>query len=198
LAGQPVLQQRAALQQETWIPGPVQRLLENRRDSGGVMWPGASAAPLSGLDRLRDPAGIEDAFRRINLLLGDDPAGVVGAVKELIEATAKTVLNEMAQSIPPNADLPALVGAAQKALGLTPSGTGSVDSSEPVKKVLGGLKGIAIGLGELRNAEGSGHGRAKASGLEARHARLALNAGRTWCEIVLDTFIDPRAPWRKR
>lgn len=53
---------------------------------------GGALSSLSGLDGLRDASGIRDAFRRIELLLDSDPAGVVGAVKELIEATAKTVL----------------------------------------------------------------------------------------------------------
>jgi len=67
-----------------------------------------------------------------------------------------------------------------------------------VKKILGGLKSVAIGISELRNREGSGHGRTRGTNLAARHARLSLNAGRAWCEIVLDTFGDPDAPWRNR
>jgi len=75
--------------------------------------------------------------------------------------------------------------------------SGTVDSSGAIKKLLGGLKGAAIGITELRNAEGSGHGRTRGSNATARHARFALNAGRTWCEIVLDTYGDPAAPRRR-
>jgi hypothetical protein len=154
---------------------------------------------LSGLDQLRDGSGIIDAFRRIDLLLDDDPAGVVGAVKELIESTAKTVLEHLNEPFAANDDIPALVTKTQQALGLAVSNVDtSLDSSDSVKKILGGLKGIAIGITELRNAEGSGHGRTRASNLTARHARLAVNAGRAWCEIVLDTFGDESAPWRTR
>lgn len=154
---------------------------------------------LSGLDALRDASGIRDAFRRIELLLDADPAGVVGAVKELIEATAKTVLEHLGETVAKDTDLPALLGRTQDVLGLSASSvSGTVDSSGSIKKVLGGLKGIAIGITELRNAEGSGHGRTRASNLTMRHARLAVNAGRTWCEIVLDTYGDTAAPWRRR
>ncbi len=160
---------------------------------------GGALSSLSGLDGLRDASGIRDAFRRIELLLDSDPAGVVGAVKELIEATAKTVLEHLGETVVRDADLPALLTQTQDALGLSASGvSGTVDSSGAIKKVLGGLKGIAIGITELRNAEGSGHGRTRASNLTARHARLAVNAGRTWCEIVLDTYGDQSAPWRRR
>lgn len=153
---------------------------------------------LSGLDGLRDASGIRDAFRRIELLLDADPAGVVGAVKELIEATAKTVLEHLGETVGRDADLPALLSQTQDLLGLSVSGvSGAVDSSAAIKKVLGGLKGIAIGITELRNTEGSGHGRTRVSNLTARHARLAVSAGRAWCEIVLDTYGDPAAPWRR-
>jgi len=154
---------------------------------------------LSGFDLLRDGSGIIDAFRRIDLLLNDDPPGVVGAVKELIESTAKTVLEHLNEPFGANEDLPALVTKTQQALGLAVSSVDTLlDGADSVKKILGDLKGIAIGMTELRNAEGSGHGRARASNLTARHARLAVNAGRAWCEIVLDTFGDSSAPWRTR
>lgn len=153
---------------------------------------------LSGLDGLRDASGIRDAFRRIDLLLESDPPGVVGAVKELIEATAKTVLEHVGDTSASARDLPALLSQTQDALGLSASiAPGTVDGAAPVKKILGGLKGVAIGIAELRNAEGSGHGRARASNLTSRHARLAVNAGRAWCEIILDTYADPDAPWRR-
>lgn len=154
---------------------------------------------LSGLGSLRDAQGIRDALRRIALLLdGPDPAGVVGAVKELIEATAKTVLEDLGETVAKDDDLPALLHRIQDMLGLSAAGVdGTVDSSRSIKKVLGGLKGIALGINELRNDEGSGHGRARASNLTARHARLAVNAGRTWCELVLDTYSDSSAPWRR-
>lgn len=32
----------------------------------------------------------------------------------------------------------------------------------------------------------------------SRHARLAVNAGMTWCTVMLDTLADTDAPWRTR
>jgi hypothetical protein len=73
------------------------------------------------------------------------------------------------------------------------------DGSDAVKKILGSVTSIAIGLAELRNrGYGTGHGPAQApSGLGARHAHLAVNAAFTWCQLMLDTLADPKAPWRK-
>src|SRR5690606_6285941 len=111
-----------------------------------------------------------------------DPAGTVGAVKELIEATAKTVLEHLNRE-PVADDLPGLIRSTQEALGLHPAAVrDDVDGSESIKKVLGGLSAIAIGLTELRNSDGSGHGRTRGTRLTSRHARLAVNGARAWCE----------------
>ncbi|MDR1213545.1 MAG: abortive infection family protein [Propionibacteriaceae bacterium] len=140
-----------------------------------ITFPVDLLTPLSGLGGLRDVSGIMDAFHRIDALLDQDPPGVVGAVKDLIEATAKTVLEHLQKPVETNAELAGLVSQAQDSLGLGVSSVDeSLDSSKSVKKILGSLKGIAIGLTELRNAEGSGHGRARGSGLvrdRPRHIR---------------------------
>lgn len=58
---------------------------------------------------------------------------------------------------------------------------------------------MTTGVAELRNrGYGTGHGLgATRAGLGARHAHLAINAARLWCQFMLDTLADPRAPWRQ-
>ncbi|MDG4761239.1 abortive infection family protein [Micromonospora sp. WMMD710] len=124
----------------------------------------------------------------------------MGSAKELIESTAKVALKELGLPIDDKADLPALVRDAQQALGLHPSSaTPGPDGSDAVKKILGAVSSIAIGLAELRNrGYGTGHGPASApAGLGARHAHLAVNVAFTWCQLILDMLADPKAPWRK-
>lgn len=92
-----------------------------------------------------------------------------------------------------------LIERTQCSLGLSPSFERiSVDAGPPVGKGFGGLSGIAIGSTELRNEEGSGHGRSRGPALTSRHARLAVTAATAWCEIVLDTFEDQSAPWHRK
>jgi len=158
----------------------------------------SATSPLSGLELLRDPSGIREAFQTASEQLTTDPAAVVGAAKDLVEATAKTVLVELGSPANAKTDIGPLAKEVQERLGLRAGGADSPDSSDAVKKVLGSLTGIVIGITELRNVAGRGHGRATASNLGTRHARLMLNAARTWCEIVLDTYLDLDAPWKKR
>lgn len=149
---------------------------------------------------LTDPSGIRAELERIRRALPDDPAGAIGAARQLVEATAKVVLTERSMPVAADAKVPELVKAAQQALHLHPSSTtAGPDSSEAVKKILGGVSSIAVGVAELRNrGYGSGHGQASTpAGLRSRHAHLAVNAAITWCHLLLDTLADPTAPWRR-
>jgi hypothetical protein len=96
----------------------------------------------------------------------------LASTKELLETTAKVVLTRVGKS--PPAKFPALVTIAFEALQLHPktnpaSGT---RMEEPVRKILGGTLQIVLGIDELRNTYGTGHGRIEPARLSVRHARL--------------------------
>jgi hypothetical protein len=151
---------------------------------------------------LRDPAAIREHLARLQRIGIDqsDPPLAIGTAKELVESTAKTVLQERGFEIDDKDKLPALVRRAQEALGLHPVAAGpGPDGTDAVRRILSGLTSIAAGLGELRNrGYGTGHGpKGERVGLRPRHARLAVNAAVTWCSVMLDTLADPEAPWRE-
>jgi hypothetical protein len=167
--------------------------------TGHITVVGPRFAPQS-LKNIGDASAIRQQLTRIQHAIIDDPALAIGSAKELIESTAKVILKERGLPVDDKADLPALVRDAQQALGLHPSAvTPGPDGSDAVKKILGAVSSIAAGLAELRNrGYGTGHGQAQApSGLGDRHAHLAVNAAFTWCQLMLDTLADPKAPWRK-
>ncbi|MBW4718252.1 abortive infection family protein [Saccharothrix obliqua] len=166
----------------------------------GWITPPADPTPLRSLAALVDASGIQEQLDRIQRTIIDDPALAIGSAKELIESTAKAVLTECGRHVNDKDDLPALARAAQETLGLHPSSCSpGPDGSDAVRKILGAVTTIAIGLGELRNrGYGTGHGAAGPRvGLHPRHAHLAVNAAVTWCQLLLDTLADPDAPWHK-
>ncbi|MBF9071891.1 abortive infection family protein [Streptacidiphilus fuscans] len=183
--------------QELSVPLERDRVLID--GSGRLSW---VRAPLrtQDLSTLTDPSGILVELHRVQRNLASDPAAAIGSAKQLIEATARTVLRERGLETDENAKIPALVKQAQKALRLDASSvTPGPDGTDAIKKILGGVSAVAVGVAELRNrGYGTGHGQASApSGLGVRHAHLAANAAITWCELLLDTLNDPEAPWRK-
>lgn len=152
------------------------------------------------LGNLSDASAIYAGLDRITRALDDGDAPlVIGSAKEVVESTAKVVLRQLGEPFGPKDDLNVLVNKAQKRLGLDPKGAAAgPDGSEAVRKILGGAQSVAIGLAELRNRGfGTGHGPHTAPvNLGLRHAHLAVNSARLWCELVLETLEDPRAPWR--
>lgn len=151
------------------------------------------------LSELRDPAAIQDNLGRMRRAVMDDPALAIGSAKELVESTAKTVLLERGLAVNDKDDLPALVSQAQRALGVHPAeNAAGPDTTEAVKRILGGLVTVTSGLTELRNrGYGTGHGPSGPRvGLRSRHAHLAVNTAIAWCQFMLDTLTDPEAPWR--
>lgn len=130
---------------------------------------------------------------------GDDPAAVIGSSKELIESVCKLALTRTGEGYDEADDMPALVKATQKALALHPESLGPTeDAAKAVKKILGSLSGVAVGVIELRNDVGTGHGRATAPNLGPRHAHLAAGSATTFCRMILETLDDPAAPWQRR
>lgn len=152
------------------------------------------------LSALSDPAAVHEGLERITRAVDDgDYAQAIGSSKELVESTAKLVLRECGLPVNEKDDLPQLVAQAQLALQVHPANSPlGPDGSDAVKRILGGAMTITSGLTELRNrGYGTGHGpQAPRLGLSARHAHLAVTAARLWCEFLLDTLADPKAPWR--
>lgn len=151
-------------------------------------------------DALSEASGIHAELERLRRFGADYPDDAIGAAKQLIEATAKLVLLKRSLPVDERQDLPALIKQAQQALHLHPAAVptagSSPDNTDSVKRILGALTSAAIGIAELRNRYGTGHGRLAApTGLGPRHARFAVGTAATWCELMLDTLADPNAPW---
>lgn len=168
---------------------------------GRISWVREPAVRAGALAGLRDASAIREQLERLeDAIANGDARLAIGSAKELIESTAYTVLLERGVPVPDDPKVPRLVRAAETALHLHPSQQApGPDGTEVVRKILGALSTLAVGVAELRNAGyGTGHGRPDVpSGLGVRHAHLAVGAARVWCECMLDTLADERAPWRR-
>lgn len=152
-----------------------------------------------GADRLPDLPALREHVDRIERAIrDDDKAQLLGSTKEMLESVAKHVVHETGGEAP--LKFPGLLTAAFEALDLHPK---SITASDPevgaaTKKILGGALQIVLGIDELRNTHGTGHGRVgPPPRLGSRHARLAAGAGVTVAALLLDTLEDPSAPWAR-
>jgi hypothetical protein len=179
------------------------RLLERLRRDGFERRPDGTIRPTTAmvLPPLPTAQVDEDVLRehlaRLERGLEDDPAAVIGSSKELIESVCKLVLQRMTMRYEETDDVPVLVKITLKALKLHPEALApTAPAGEAVKRILGSLASMAVGVAELRNKIGTGHGRGVTFKLSPRHAHLAAGAATTFTRLLLETLEDPEAPWR--
>lgn len=130
--------------------------------------------------------------RQINRMpsaISSDPDLAIGTAKELIETCCHTILADRGKPVDDKPDLLPLVRRALGELKLLPDGIPDEQKgAKTIKTILGNLATIAQGLAELRNLYGTGHGKyGKRSGLNGRHATLAVGAATTLAQFLFDT-----------
>jgi len=104
----------------------------------------------------------------------DDAALVTGTGKDLLEAVAGHILQQQYGSYSTISNFPTLLGQAFIALGLaTPADP--VVSGEPAnKRIERAMYELACGINQLRNKQGTGHGRPWAPSVTEMEARMAV------------------------
>jgi len=133
---------------------------------------------------------VTQQITRMEAAIESDPELAIGTAKEFVETICKTILSECGESASSSADIPQLVKLVREKLDLLPDNVPHrAKGADTIKRVLGNLGTVAQGIAELRGLYGSGHGKhAGAKGLQARHARLAVNAAMTLAVFFFETY----------
>lgn len=160
--------------------------------NGRVVDSGSSDALNLAIPTTLDTGHLSLYLDRINISIEADPELAIGTTKELIEATLKSILRGLKEQFDESKeDIPGLLKKVQKALELAPDDVESTRrGADTIKRVLSNLGAIAIGVAELRNLYGSGHGRSQRRVVDARLSRLVVGSGGTLCRFLLETYED--------
>ena len=180
-----------------FLRGDGYELVERTRLAGKPVWAavrraldGASASPaIRGARATFDADYILRQITRMETAIQEDPALAIGTAKELVETTCKAILEARHMPISGKEDVGDLVHAVSRDLGLRAADDHSrARDPETVRKVLGALNNVMLGIADLRNSYGTGHGRSPASvGLEPRHARLTVSAASAVAVFLWET-----------
>lgn len=76
----------------------------------------------------------------------------------------------------------------QKKLKLDPAAAGGQTGAETIRRTLSNLGQVVVGVAEVRNLFGTGHGRSRAAELERAQAKLVVNAAVTLATFLTDIF----------
>lgn len=115
---------------------------------------------------------------RMESAIQGDPELAIGTAKEFVETICRTILEARAVEYSREDDPPRLVKLVLKELQLVADEVPANDAAvNALRRMVGSLSGVAQGITELRNLEGTGHGKsAWHECAEPRHARLAVGA----------------------
>lgn len=128
---------------------------------------------------------IEDQLARLRRAT-DDPALLLGTAKEMLESTAKYVLDVFNVPYTNSSDFEQLWFHARDRLGLHPKAVDvSAPGGEQVREILQASWAIARMSNELRNVEGTGHGRTLPTGMTAEMALLVVREACSVAQMVL-------------
>jgi hypothetical protein len=139
---------------------------------------GSVLVPESGLSTTAIDAIAAARLRVERARQARDVEGVIGSSKDLAETIAKVVLDSLGASYGSDTPVAKLTAMTLKTLG--------VGTERPALQRLGGSMISAAGaIAELRNSDGTGHGRSAPSALSIHHAEFARSATEAWCTWVL-------------
>jgi hypothetical protein len=136
------------------------------------------------LKELQSPArrAIRQAAARLRRAAeADDVEGIIGASKELVETVAKCVIDAFGDTYGSDAKVHSLAGQAIDVL----EGPAGLQGRASLKRLGGGLVSVVVGIAELRNSDGTGHGRAWPSDVDPSASRLAQESAQAWTDWIL-------------
>jgi hypothetical protein len=91
----------------------------------------------------------------------------------------------------PSDDIPALLKKARTELDLDPNAPGGTSpAADSLRRTLSSLGQVVVGVAEVRNLYGTGHGRSKSHELEIAHSRLVVNAAVSIATFLLEVWQD--------
>jgi len=117
----------------------------------------------------------------------EDAALVTGTGKDLLEATAAHILTERWGTYPAGANFPALLGQAFVALEMATPEHKQEPGEPPRRRLERSIYEAACAVNQLRNKEGTGHGRPWIPSITDAQARLAIELMGAIADYLLDT-----------
>lgn len=157
------------------------------RRAGWLLSNDGMLTPLGAIDL--DTGGRQALDEQLDRLrrATDDPGQLLGSAKDLLEAVAKFVLEELGSL--PSDDFNQLWYLARERLQVHPRQVaGDTIGAGQVRKILQASWTIADQVNELRNLQGTGHGRTLPTGVSPEIALLVVREACSLAQFMLDTL----------
>ena len=165
---------------DEWSQGPahanvtIRKLIESRSDP-------LLAALVRGFEDLKavrqvSSINLTSHMERIRSALPDDPHLAIGATKEMLETTMKTILDRRGHGDTDSLKFPELTERCLKELGLKGRSAPATEAERYQRKIASNAQRMIEAANELRNQAGTGHGRVAGKEPEVSSADASLVA----------------------
>jgi hypothetical protein len=167
--------------------GRVQTLQAALRRAGWSLSDDGALSPIGTIDL--DTGGRDALDEQLARLRGatSDPSLLLGSAKDLLEAVAKFVIEELGGTAPK--DFNQLWYLARDRLGVHPTQVvPNTAGSEQVRSILQASWTIAEQVNQLRNLQGTGHGRTLPTAMSPEMAMLVVREACSLAQFMLSTL----------
>lgn len=142
---------------------------------------------IKNLIESKDLKSITADFNRAVSNIELDPDLAIASASSTLESICKCIIELEEGELPKKQTMSQLVSDTSKLLKLSPS---DHDNGE-VKRVLGGIQNVMLGIGALRTGYSSAHGHGlKRHRLNVRHVRMLVNSMVTYGTFFLETYFE--------
>lgn len=169
-------------------------IIEGQSRFGNVRYEARGILPstVDALDQMKEVAErlgsryLQGEIIRMQNAVDSDPELAIGTSKEFLETISKTILNKKGVTLTGKEELPELVYLTLEAVKPL---EGIEAEPKLIKKTLGSLSTIIQSIGEIRNKDGTGHGKdASKPRVDSRLASLAVNASSTLALFLYQSY----------
>ena len=144
------------------------------------------------IGKIHNNVEVNQHVQRIKRSIGEnDYSQAIGSSKELLESVLKTILEDLDQDNI-TGDIPALLKQVQQLLSIDPNSETTKKLDEKVKRTLSNLGQIVIGVAEIRNLVGTGHGRTESQEIDQNHALLIVNSVGTISTYLINLWQEQK------
>ncbi|MDZ5760354.1 abortive infection family protein [Carnobacterium maltaromaticum] len=144
---------------------------------------------LNSIHEKFDSAYISNQIKMMENLIEKSPSDAIGKSKELIESCCKSILTSFNIEIENGLNLNQLTKKTFNSLKLSLTEIEEKKLNDTIKKILSSLGNLTNGIAELRNTDGTGHGKDNTyKSLPPRYARLAVGSSITLVHFLWETY----------
>lgn len=148
-----------------------------------------SVESIQELIKSHDLNSVLEDFHRALKNIENDPEQAIASSSSTLESICKAIIELEGKNLPKKQTMATVLSEAVAIVNFSPESHSEVE----IKRILGGIQNVILGVGALRSGFSAAHGHGiKKYKLSSRHVRLLVNSMATFGMFLIETYIDKK------